>query len=94
MALAGSTNGILHLMAIAGRAGIDLSMDDFDDIDIPVLADVAPSGEHVMEDFHDAGGLAGLLNTRIRDRLHLDCMTVTGKRWARTLPMEKSTTTR
>lgn len=79
MALAGSTNGILHLMAIAGRAGIDLTMDDFDDVDVPVLADVAPSGKHVMEDFHDAGGLSGLLNTRIRDRLHLDCMTVTGK---------------
>jgi dihydroxy-acid dehydratase len=79
MALAGSTNGILHLMAIAGRAGIELSMDDFDGVDVPVLANIAPSGEHVMEDFHEAGGLAGLLNTRLRDRLHLDCMTVTGK---------------
>lgn len=79
MALAGSTNGILHLTAIAGRAGIELTMADFENIDVPVLADVAPSGKYAMEEFHDAGGLSALLNQRIRDRLHLDCMTVTGK---------------
>lgn len=81
MALAGSTNGIVHLMAIAGRAEVPLSMDDFDKASrgVSVLANVAPSGKYVMEDFHDAGGLSALLNDRISDKLHLDCMTVTGK---------------
>jgi dihydroxy-acid dehydratase len=81
MALAGSTNGILHLMAIAGRAEIPLSLDDFNQAsaETPVLANISPSGKYVLEDFHDAGGIGGLLNARLRDRLHLDCMTVMGK---------------
>jgi dihydroxy-acid dehydratase len=81
MALAGSTNGITHLLAIAGRAGIPLSMDDLNkaSAEVSVLVNMAPSGKYVMEDFHDAGGLSGLLNKRLSDLLHLDCLTVTGK---------------
>jgi len=80
MAIGGSTNAIIHLVALAGRAGITLPLERFDEISrrTPVIANVAPCGHHLMEDFYDAGGLRGLLN-RIRDRLNLDCLTVTGK---------------
>lgn len=79
MALGGSTNAVIHLPAIAGRAGIDLSLDRFDEIarTMPVLVDVEPSGRLLMEDFHEAGGLRSLL-ARIRDDLDASCLTVTG----------------
>jgi dihydroxy-acid dehydratase len=79
MAIGGSTNAIVHLTALAKRAGIDLPLDRFDEISArtPVLANIKPAGEHVMADFFDAGGLPGLLN-RIRDLLHLDCPTIAG----------------
>ena len=80
MAIGGSTNAALHLLAMAGRAGIRLDLTDFDRISLttPVIANIRPSGEYLMEDFFYAGGLKGLL-WQIRDLLHLDCLTVTGR---------------
>lgn len=79
MAIGGSTNAIVHLIAIARRAGIDLPLERFDEIAgrTPVLANLKPSGSYVMGDFYDAGGLPALLG-RIPDLLHLDCPTVEG----------------
>ncbi len=80
MALCGSTNAIVHLIAMAGRAGITLSLDRFDEISrkTPAIANLRPSGKYLMEDFHDAGGLRGML-WRMRDHFKLDCLTVSGK---------------
>jgi dihydroxy-acid dehydratase len=80
MAMGGSTNAIIHLVAMARRAGIALDMKRFDDIsrEIPVLANVRPSGKYLMEDFYYAGGILGLM-AELRDRLDLTCLTVTGK---------------
>src|SRR3546814_11172198 len=80
MALSGSTNAIIHLTAMAGRCGIDLAAERFDEISkrTPVLCNLKPAGEHLMEDFYYAGGLRGLL-TRIEDLLHLDCLPVSGR---------------
>lgn len=80
MALGGSTNATIHTIAMAGRAGIALSLDDFDAVaeKIPVLANLFPSGDKLMEDFFYAGGLPALLN-EIRAHLQLDAQTVTGK---------------
>jgi dihydroxy-acid dehydratase len=80
MAIGGSTNAIIHLIAMAGRAGIRLPLERFDEIShcVPVLANIRPSGEFLMEDFFDAGGLRGLLN-RIRAMLDLNCRTVSGR---------------
>jgi dihydroxy-acid dehydratase len=80
MALGGSTNAAVHLPAIAGRAGIALSLDDLDAVSrcVPVLANVFPSGNRLMEDFFYAGGLPALLN-KIRDQLDLGTLTVTGR---------------
>ena len=80
MALGGSTNAIIHLIAMARRAGIDLSLSRFDEISrrTPVVANLRPSGEFLMEDFYYAGGLPALMGC-VRDLLSLTCMTVTGK---------------
>jgi dihydroxyacid dehydratase/phosphogluconate dehydratase len=80
MAMGGSTNAIIHLIAMARRAGIALNMKRFDDIsgEVPVLANVRPSGKYLMEDFYYAGGIRGLMG-ELRDRLDLSCLTVTGK---------------
>ncbi|MBI1375664.1 MAG: dihydroxy-acid dehydratase [Phycisphaera sp.] len=80
MAIGGSTNAIVHLLAMAHRAGVDLTLDRFDELSqrTPFLGNVRPSGKHLMPDFHDAGGLRGLMS-RITDLLNLDCLTVTGK---------------
>ena len=61
MAIGGSTNAVVHLLAIAGRLGIQLPLDEFDDISrrTPCLVNVKPSGEYLMEDFFEAGGVAG-----------------------------------
>jgi dihydroxy-acid dehydratase len=78
LGLGGSTNAVIHLIAMAGRAGVRLTLDDFDRIarTTPVLANVRPGGErYLMEDFHFAGGLPGFLS-RITDLLHLDRPTV------------------
>lgn len=81
MAIGGSTNAMVHVIALAGRAGIKRAPERFDELSrrTPVIANVRPSGKsHLMEDFYNAGGLKALL-WRLRDRLHLDCVTVTGK---------------
>ena len=80
MALGGSTNAIVHILAMARRAGIDLVLEDFDKLSrrTPLIANLRPSGQYLMEDFHDAGGLRALLE-RIRDLLHTECLTVTGR---------------
>jgi dihydroxy-acid dehydratase len=80
LALGGSTNAVIHLIAMARRSGVDLTLDHFDAASrrVPVLADLRPSGAYVMEDFYLAGGLPALLR-RISDLLHLDRPTVTGR---------------
>jgi len=80
MALGGSTNAIIHLVAMAGRAGVDLPLERFDEISkkTPLLANLRPSGKFLMEDFYYAGGLRALL-TRISDLLNTKCGTITGK---------------
>ncbi|MFG2929468.1 L-arabinonate dehydratase [Streptomyces achromogenes] len=78
LGLGGSTNAVIHLIAMAGRAGVRLTLDDFDRIarTVPVLANVRPGGQkYLMEDFHFAGGLPGFLS-RITDLLHLERPTV------------------
>ena len=80
MAIGGSTNAIIHLVAMAGRAGVKLALDRFDELShrTPVVANIRPSGEYLMEDFYDAGGLRALMN-RIRNLLHVDAITANGK---------------
>jgi dihydroxy-acid dehydratase len=79
MAIAGSTNAIIHLVALAGRRGIQLDLEVFDQIShrVPVLANIRPSGAFLMEDFYYAGGLRALMS-EMRDLLHLNCITVNG----------------
>ncbi|MGC7098760.1 IlvD/Edd family dehydratase [Amycolatopsis lurida] len=79
-AIGGSTNAVVHLLAIAGRLGIDVSIDDFDRIgsSVPVLVDLLPAGRFLMEDFHRAGGLLAVLR-EVRDLLDPDALTVTGE---------------
>ena len=80
LAIGGSTNGIIHLAAIAGRCGIRIDLDKLDLISkkIPVLVNLKPSGSHYMEDLHAAGGLVTVLR-EIAPFLHLQALTVTGK---------------
>ncbi len=80
LAIGGSTNGIVHLAAIAGRVGLDIDLPALDRMgrDTPVLLDLKPSGQHYMEDFHHAGGMATLLR-ELKPLLKLDAMTVTGR---------------
>jgi dihydroxy-acid dehydratase len=79
-ALGGSTNAVIHLMALAGRAGIKITLDRFDQLSrkTPLLANLRPSGKYLMEDFYYAGGLLALLNT-LAPQLDLSCLTITGK---------------
>jgi dihydroxy-acid dehydratase len=79
MAIGGSTNAIIHLVALAGRAGINLELKRFDDISqhTPMIANLRPSGQYLMEDFYYAGGLRALLR-QIEDLLNLDSLTVSG----------------
>ncbi|MFM9448703.1 IlvD/Edd family dehydratase [Streptomyces acidiscabies] len=78
-AIGGSTNAVVHLLAIAGRLGIDLTLDDFDRVGsrVPVLVDLQPAGRYLMEDFHRAGGLLAVLR-EVRDLLDPSALTVTG----------------
>ena len=80
MALGGSTNAIIHLIAMAGRLGVKIDLDRFDQISqrTPWLANIRPSGKYLMEDFFYAGGVRGLM-AELKDILHLDCLTVNGK---------------
>jgi dihydroxy-acid dehydratase len=79
-AISGSTNAIIHLIAYAGRLGIELPLGLFDELcsTTPWLVDLKPAGAHLMEDFFYAGGLPAVLE-QIRDLLHVDAMTVTGQ---------------
>src|SRR3989440_510412 len=80
LALGGSTNAIIHLTAIAGRAGIKVTLDQLNALSdtTPVLVNLKPVGEHYMEDFFAAGGVGAVLR-ELKPLLHLDCMTVTGE---------------
>ena len=80
LAIGGSTNGIVHLAAIAGRMGLEIDLDALDKMgnDTPVLVDLKPSGDHYMENFHDAGGMTTLLR-ELKPLMKLNAMTVTGK---------------
>ena len=88
MAVGGSTNAVLHLLAIAKTAGIPLTLDDFQQASdrVPLLADLKPSGQYVQEDLHAVGGTPGLMKYLLeRGFLHGDCMTVTGTTLAENL---------
>jgi len=80
MAIGGSTNAIVHILAMAGRAGVKLDLSRFDELSrsTPWLANIRPSGKFLMEDFYYAGGLRGLLN-RLLPLLKGDCLTVSGQ---------------
>jgi dihydroxy-acid dehydratase len=80
LAAGGSTNALIHLTAIAGRAGIKVDLDGFDRLgrETPVLLDLKPIGQGYMEDLHRAGGLPAILR-EMESSLHLDCLTVTGR---------------
>ncbi len=79
-AIGGSTNAVPHLLAIAGRLGIDLTLDDFDRIGsgVPLLANLRPAGDYLMDDFQRAGGLLALLR-EVRDLLDASALTITGR---------------
>ena len=86
IALGGSTNAVIHLIALARRSGVPMDLARFDEISrrVPVLANVRPSGKYLMEDFYYAGGLQGLLS-RLEEMLHLDRTTVGGSAVGKTL---------
>lgn len=85
-AISGSTNGIVHLAAIAGRAGLKFDLDELDRIgrEVPVIADLKPAGGNFIEDLHAAGGIPALLR-RLRDHLDLSARTVTGETLAQVI---------
>jgi dihydroxy-acid dehydratase len=88
IALGGSTNAVLHLLAIAREAGVSLTLDDFTEIGkrVPVLADVKPSGRYLMSELIDIGGIQPLMKRMLDEGLlHGDCLTVTGKTLAENL---------
>jgi dihydroxy-acid dehydratase len=86
MAMGGSTNAIIHLVAMARRAGLPLSLDRFDEIsrNVPVIANIRPAGEFLMEDFFYAGGLRALMG-QIANALDPSCLTVSGKTLGETI---------
>src|SRR5215210_427336 len=90
LALGGSTNAILHLTAIAGRAGIDVSLHRLNELSdaTPVLVNLKPVGQHYMEDFFAAGGMGAILR-ELQPLLHLDCLTVTGETLGERLAAEE-----
>ncbi|SED71648.1 IlvD/Edd family dehydratase [Ruania alba] len=79
-AIGGSTNAVVHLLAIAGRLGVELSLDDFDRVGsgVPLLVNLQPSGEFLMDDFHRAGGFRSVLRD-VRDLLDPEAITITGR---------------
>ncbi|MDH3623106.1 MAG: dihydroxy-acid dehydratase [Myxococcales bacterium] len=88
MALGGSTNAVLHLIAMARAVDVPLTLDDFQAVSdrIPLLADLKPSGQYVMEDLHEVGGTPAVLRYLLdKGVLHGDCLTVTGKTLAENL---------
>jgi dihydroxy-acid dehydratase len=80
MAIGGGTNAVVHLLALAGRVGVPLTLDRFDELSrsTPLLANVRPSGEHLIEQLHHAGGIPAVL-AELAPQLHLDSLTVTGR---------------
>jgi len=80
MAISGSTNSLIHLIAMAGRLGHELTLDSFGDASeiVPVICNLMPAGKYLMEDLHFAGGLMAVLNV-IRDKLDLSCRSVNGQ---------------
>ena len=80
MAISGSTNSLIHLIAMAGRLGHELNLDSFGDASeiVPVICNLMPAGKYLMEDLHFAGGLMAVLNV-IRDKLDLSCRSVNGR---------------
>ncbi|MGH6670918.1 MAG: IlvD/Edd family dehydratase [Xanthobacteraceae bacterium] len=80
LAIGGSTNGLIHLTAIAGRAGVDVSLRRLNALsdETPILVDLKPTGAHYMSDLFSAGGIGAVLR-ELKPLLHLDCMTVTGE---------------
>ena len=88
MALGGSTNAVLHLIAMSRSVGVDLTIDDFQVVSdrVPLLADLKPSGRYVMEDLHEVGGVPAVMKYLLENGyLHGDCLTVTGKTIAENL---------
>ena len=88
MALGGSTNAVLHLLAMAQAADIPLTLEDFQRISdkTPYIADLKPSGKHLMEDLHNVGGIPAVMKRLLQEGfLHGDCLTVTGKTVAENL---------
>ena len=86
--LGGSTNAVMHLIAIAHSVGIELTLKDFQDISdkTPLLADLKPSGKYLMEDLHEVGGVPAVMKYLLKEGfLHGDCLTVTGKTVAENL---------
>src|SRR5262244_1435470 len=79
-AIGGSTNAVIHLLALAGRVGVELSLDDWDRLgqNVPCLVNLMPSGKYLMEDFYYAGGLPVVMK-ELGDLIHLDHVTATGK---------------
>ena len=90
-AIGGSTNAVVHLLAIAGRIGVKLELDDFDRLarEVPVLVNLQPSGEFLMEEFFDAGGLPAVMK-EMESLLHTSVMTVSGKSVAENIANAKS----
>ncbi|MGP4077982.1 dihydroxy-acid dehydratase [Halobacillus sp. K22] len=88
MALGGSTNAFLHLLAMAHSAGVDLTLDDFERVrqEVPHIADMKPSGKYVMQDLYESGGVPAVMKLLHENGLlHGDCLTVTGKTVAENL---------
>jgi len=88
MVLGGSTNAVLHMIAMAKSIGVKLTQDDFQEVSnrIPVLADMKPSGKYMMEDLHNIGGVPAVMKYLLKQGwLHGDCLTVTGKTVAENL---------
>src|SRR4029077_8810027 len=88
MAVGGSTNAVLHLLAIAHAAGVPLTIDDFEEVRqrIPVLCDLKPSGRYVTTDLHQAGGIPQVMKMLLaHDLLHGDALTITGQTIAEAL---------
>ena len=79
-AIGGSSNAVLHLLAMAGRVGVKLELDDFDRLghDLPLLVDLMPSGRFLMEDFYYAGGIPAVVR-ELGELIHRDALTVNGK---------------
>ncbi len=91
--LGGSTNAVIHMIAVAKSVGVDITIDDFQRISdkTPFLADLKPSGKYLMQDLHDVGGVAAVMKLLLeKGMLHGDCMTVTGKTIAENLALVKA----